>query len=143
LNECALLLLGVRCAGIGGELFVRGANEITPVLGLDEFVEGTTVVAATGTLELATTVVSILRGHQEVGLGTILGSNGFNNLFVVGVTTAITPFAVILGEVALGLMFGLIVVAALPSRGGLLERRRGALLVALYAAYLVTVLQAP
>ena len=109
-----------------------------------ETARGATVVAvATGTPELATTIVSVLPSHQEVGLGTILGSNVFNNLFVVGVTTVITRFAIILSEVALGLFFGLIVVAAaLPRRGGLLERRREALLVALYAAHLLTVLQA-
>ena len=51
-------------------------------LGWSPFVVGAVVVSvATGTPEMATTVISRLRGHHDVGLGNILGSNIFNALF--------------------------------------------------------------
>jgi cation:H+ antiporter len=64
-----------------GMLIVQGARGIAVSFGLSEFVVGATVVAVgTSVPELATALISKLRGHDEVGLGTILGSNIFNGL---------------------------------------------------------------
>lgn len=141
----ALCVVGLVLLVAAGQFIVAGAKGIATDLGLDEFVVGATVVAlATGTPELATTIISRLRGHEEVGLGTILGSNVFNGLFIVSVAVLITPFEVRLDEVAVGLIFGALAVAVtFPRRSGLIERRRGVLLVALYAAYLAAILQLP
>jgi cation:H+ antiporter len=138
-----LCLVGLALLVVAGRSIVASATTIALDLGLDYFVVGATVVAvATSTPELATTIIARLRGHEEVGLGTILGSNLFNNLFIVAVTTLLTPFSVQLGEVAVGLAFGVLtVLATLPGRGGWIGRRRGVLLVALFAAYLTTILQ--
>jgi cation:H+ antiporter len=126
-----------------GRLIVSGAKGIAASYGLDEFVVGATVVAlGTSAPELATALVSKLRGHDEVGLGAVLGSNIFNNLWIVGVAAAITPIVVGWRELAVGLAFGLLLVGCtFPARGGAIGRRRGALLLFLYAAYLVTILQ--
>ena len=112
--------------------------------GVGEFVIGATVVAVgTSVPELATAVISKLRGHDEVGLGTILGSNIFNGLFIIAVAACIHPIAIPWREVFTALVFGVIAVAcSYPPGGGFIERRRGVLLLALYAVYLATVLQA-
>jgi cation:H+ antiporter len=125
-----------------GHLIVTGARGITLRLGIDEFVIGATVVAiGTSVPELATTVIAKLRGHDEVALGTILGSNIFNGLLVVSVAAVIFPISVNWQEVLVALVFGfLAVVFALPMRNGFAERRRGALLLILYGAYLTAVL---
>ena len=92
--------------------------------------------------ELATAVIAKLRGHDEVGLGTILGSSIFNGLLIVAVAAMIHPITVPWREVAIALAFGLVaLVFAYPTRKGFIERRRGVLLLVLYAVYLATLLQ--
>ncbi|MGZ9143867.1 MAG: sodium:calcium antiporter, partial [Candidatus Binatia bacterium] len=78
----------------------------------------------------------------EVGVGTILGSNIFNGLLIVGVAAIIHPIAVGWRDVAGVLIFGMLAVAlTFPNGRGFIERRRGLLMLALYAAFLITVLQ--
>jgi cation:H+ antiporter len=138
---CAVGLLFLVGAG---RFIVNGARGIAAGFGIGEFVIGATVVAVgTSVPELATTIISKLRGHDEVGLGTILGSNIFNGLFIVAIAACIHPIAVPWREVFTALVFGVIAVACCyPPRGGFIERRRGMLLLALYGIYLATLLQA-
>jgi cation:H+ antiporter len=69
---CAVGLLFLVGAG---RFIVNGARGIAAAFGVGEFVIGATVVAVgTSVPELATAIISKLRGHDEVGLGTILGS---------------------------------------------------------------------
>lgn len=126
-----------------GNLIVAGARGMAISFGIDEFIIGATIVAVgTSVPELATTIIAKLRGHDEVGLGTILGSNIFNGLLIVAVAAMIHPITVPWREVAITLTFGLVaLVFAYPTRKGFIERRRGVLLLVLYAVYLVTSLQ--
>jgi cation:H+ antiporter len=126
-----------------GRLVVNGAKGIAVAFGLNEFTIGATVVAVgTSVPELATTIIAKLRRHDEVGVGTILGSNIFNGLLIVGVAAIIHPIAAGWREVAGVLIFGMLAVAlTFPNRRGFIERRRGPLLLTLYAAYLITVFQ--
>ena len=92
--------------------------------------------------ELATAVIAKLRGHDEVGLGTILGSNIFNGLFIVAIAATIHPIDIDWRAVFAALVFGVVAVAcSYPARDGFIERRRGFILVVLYIAYVTTVLQ--
>jgi cation:H+ antiporter len=136
-------LAGLGFLVIAGRLIVTGAKGIAVAYGIDEFVIGATVVAiGTSVPELATAIISKIRKHDEVGLGTILGSNIFNGLFIIAVAAIIYPITVSLREVAVALMFGFIAVAVtFPSLSGLIERRRGILLLILYSSYVVTILQ--
>ncbi|MDX1933896.1 MAG: hypothetical protein SFU56_14955 [Capsulimonadales bacterium] len=103
---------------------------------------GATVVAlGTSVPELATTVLSKLRGHQEVALGTIFGSNIFNGLFIVGLAAVLAPMRLSPASVQVGLATGVILtLCAYPPRSGVLERGRGFLLLTLYAIYLAALL---
>ena len=120
-----------------------GAKGIAISFGIGEFVIGATVVAiGTSVPELATTVVSKIRRHDEVGLGTILGSNIFNGLFIVAIAAIISPISIDWREVAIALVFGIVTVALIwPARSGYIERGRGVLLLALYIVYVVTIFQ--
>ena len=92
--------------------------------------------------ELATTVIAKLRGHDEVSLGTILGSNIFNGLLIVAVVAMICPIRVAWREVAVALVFGLLAAAyTFPARNGLIGRTRGVVLLLLYGLYLAIILQ--
>jgi cation:H+ antiporter len=134
---------GLALLVAAGRLIVLGAQGVAAAFGLDPFLIGATLVAlGTSVPELATAVVSQLRGHQEVGLATLLGSNIFNCLFIVGTASSIHPIVAGWGEVAVAVLFGVAAVAAsVPARNGVIARWRGTLLLVLYAAY-VTVLMA-
>lgn len=136
-------LAGLALLAASGKLIVMGASAIAASYGIDPFVIGSTLVAVgTGTPEIATVVISRLKGHDEVGLGTILGSNIFNGLFIVSVAALINPIPVAWHEVAAGLAFGLLTTAFVyPVSGTLLEKRRGFALLSLYAAYLAVLLK--
>ena len=100
------------------------------------------MAVGTSAPELATIVIAKLRGHDGVGLGTILGSNIYNGIFVVAVAAIIHPITVPWREVAVALWFGLVAVLfTYPTRNGFIERRRGVLLLVLYVVYLGTILQ--
>ncbi len=126
-----------------GKFIVFGATGAAKSFGLSEFIIGATIVAVgTSVPELATAIVSRLRGHDEVGLGTILGSNIFNGLFIIGVASTITPIVVSPKVAAPALVLGLAAVAlTYPPSSGLVGRWRGGALLAVYAAYLVAVFQ--
>jgi cation:H+ antiporter len=124
-----------------GVLIVTGAKGIAASLGLDPFVIGATIVAVgTSAPELATTLVAKVRGHDEIGLGNILGSNIFNGLFVIALAATIRPIVVDWRETTTALAFGLAaLLLVLPRRDGMIPRRRGVLLLVLYGAYVAAV----
>lgn len=126
-------------------LVVEGGKGIAAALGWSEFVVGAVVVAiATSTPELATTLVARMRGHDDVSLGNILGSNIFNGCFIVGLVAMIRPFAVSIDEVLPSVIMGCATaVMLLPRRAQLLGRRRGVILLGLYAVYVIWTLLHP
>lgn len=136
-------VVGLVFLVVAGNLIVSGARGIAVAYGIQEFIIGATIVAVgTSVPELATTLIAKLRGHDEVGLGTVLGSNIFNGLFVVSIAAMINPIQVGWREVAAALAFGLVVLLPVfPSRDGMIGRRRGVLLLVLYVVYLGIILQ--
>lgn len=138
-SAMAACLAGLVLLVMAGGFIVSGARGIAHSYGLQEFIIGATVVAiGTSVPELATTIISKLRGHDEIGLGTVLGSNIFNGLFIVAVAAIICPIRLPWQQAALALGFGLLALtAAFPYRNGVVYRRQGLLLIAIYIAYLV------
>jgi cation:H+ antiporter len=134
---------GLALLILAGRLIVAGATGIAEAQGIDPFIIGATVVAVgTSVPELATAIISGIRGHGEVGLGTVLGSNIFNGLFILGVASSITPITATLWEVAPALMLGLVAVTLIyPPGSGTIERWRGIILLGIYSAYLFAVFQ--
>ncbi|OGT82164.1 MAG: sodium:calcium antiporter [Gammaproteobacteria bacterium RIFCSPLOWO2_02_FULL_61_13] len=136
-------LSGLTLLLAAGYLIVVGARGIAMSHGMDEFIIGATVVAVgTSVPELATAVIAKLRGHDEVGLGTLLGSNVFNGAFIISVAAVIHPITVDWQEVVIALVFGFVaLILAYPTGKGFIERKRGFFLLALYAVYLTAILQ--
>ncbi|MFZ5605367.1 MAG: sodium:calcium antiporter [Pseudomonadota bacterium] len=136
-------LAGLAFLIVAGNLIVLGAREIAISFGFSEFIVGATIVAVgTSVPELATTIIAKVRGHDEVSLGTILGSNIFNGIFIVAIAAVIHPIDVPLRDIAATLIFGAVaVVFVYPPRNGFIERRRGVLLLVLYVVYVVTAVQ--
>ncbi len=136
-------VIGLALLFAAGRLVVAGARGIALAFGLGEFVIGATIVAVgTSIPELATTMVSRLRGHDEVGLGTVLGSNIFNGLLIVAVASIICPIAVNRGQAAVALAVGLLsILLSIPDRRGWIGRWRGVALLALYVAYVTVIMR--
>lgn len=135
------VVAGLVALVLAGRFVVVAAKGIGDALGLDTFVVGATLVAlGTSTPELATVVVSARRGRDEVGLGTVLGSNIFNNLWIVGLVVLLRP-ADVDGVLLVVLAVSAVMVAAVvPGPQAWLGRRRGVLLLAMYSAHLALLL---
>ncbi len=86
------LLAGLAALVFGADLLVDGGVSVAREFGVAEEVIGLTVLAiGTSLPELAASVVAALRGHSDVAIGNVVGSNMFNVLAVVGVVSVVTP----------------------------------------------------
>lgn len=93
--------------------------------------------------ELVTTLLSRLRGHDNIGVGLLIGSNLFNVLAILGVAASIHPIAAPPAEIAVALGMGLLsLLLLMPGRQGILGRERGILLLGVYAAFVWATLTA-
>jgi cation:H+ antiporter len=93
----SLLLSAVGLLGVifGGNWTVDNAVVLARQAGVPEPVVGLTFVAVgTGLPELVTSVIAARRGHSDLAVGNVVGSNIYNLLFVLGATAAIRPVAV-------------------------------------------------
>ena len=85
-------LLGII---FGGDMTVNSAKEIARAFGLSEALIGLTIVAiGTSLPELVTSVVTSKKGESDIALGNAVGSNLFNILFILGVSSTILPMSV-------------------------------------------------
>ena len=88
------LTMGLVLLVVGAQLLVWGATQLAFRFGISELVVGATIVAiGTSLPELATAIASTRKGHHEMTIGNVVGSNIFNILAVVGVAAAIAPTA--------------------------------------------------
>lgn len=142
-NSLMISALGLVMLVLAGSFIVTGAKFVGDALGWTPFVVGATLVAiGTSIPELATTIISRTRGHDEVGLGTVLGSNLFNGLFVVSIAAMIHPIEVRVQTVMVGLFFGLLTVAlAMPNRLAQVPRGRGWVLLGAYTVYVIMLIR--
>lgn len=87
-------LMGLVVLIVSSKILVSGAVDVAKVLGVSELVIGLTIVAVGTSLpELAASVASAMRGHTEIALGNIIGSNLFNLLVVMAIPGLAAPLA--------------------------------------------------
>lgn len=95
LPAVGLVLLGVLLLTGGAHATVTGAVEIGRHFGMSERVIGLTIVAAgTGLPEVVTSLVSSIRGRDDVAIGNVIGSNLFNILGILGINGLIAPLPI-------------------------------------------------
>lgn len=133
--------LGVVLLVGGAKALVDGATEIALALGVPERVIGLTLVAlGTSLPELAASIVAGRKGQADLVLGNVVGSNIFNVLCILGITSMVVPIRVAPGIVQLDfwvmLGFSVLLVVFLGVRRHL-SRIEGAALLVLYVAYTV------
>ena len=133
------IVLGLACIIIGGQLAVNGATGIARMFGLSETLIGLTIVAiGTSLPELVTSLVAAKKGQNEIAMGNVIGSNIFNILLILGVSSVITPIPVLSTSIIDCLvLIGITVVFYLPARKGRLGRVPGAVMVLTYIVYTV------
>jgi len=134
-----MILAGLVAAIFGAGWLVDGAVVIAGAAGISESVIGLTVVAVGTSLpELIACIVAVIRKHEDVALGNVVGSNIYNVLGILGITSLIKPIAVP-AEIArfdIWVMLGVTALLLVQLRSGWrLSRIEGVLLVALYAGY--------
>jgi len=134
----ALIVVGAALLYFGGFLTVDNAVLIAENLGISETVIGITIIAiGTSLPELITSVIAIRKGHTDIGIGTIVGSNIYNILMILGISSVITGIAVVPGmftDYFIMIGFSIVLIAFL--RSGIIPRPAGVGLVIAYAAYI-------
>ena len=139
-----LFLVGLTGVMLGARFLVDGASEIARAFNVSNAVIGLTIVAVGTSLpELVTTVVAARKGEGEIAVGNIIGSNIFNVLGILGMTSAVFPLAVpaeMAGPTLWLFLGAAIAPAAIAAWRGALTRGVGLVFVAAYAAYTVTLI---
>lgn len=88
-------LIGLLAIVFGGDLVVKNSISVALALGMSETLVGLTIVAVGTSLpELVTSITAALKNESEIALGNVIGSNIFNILFILGISSTITPVMV-------------------------------------------------
>lgn len=139
-RDIVLLVAGLALTILGAKLLVTGAIGIAAKLGLSEAVIGLTVVAiGTSMPELITSVIAARKGQADVAVGNVIGSNIFNILGILGVTSLVLPLDVPEEIVRFDIwvmLVATIVLLGFARTGWRIARWEGFALFAAYIAYL-------
>lgn len=137
------LVIGLAALMVSSKMLVWGATSIAQAYGISDLIIGLTIVAiGTSLPELAASVTSAIKGHHDIAIGNIIGSNIFNLLAVLPIPGLVAPLiienSVIERDYAimLGLTIALIVIIALSYRRGVIPKFTGLLLLASYIGYM-------
>lgn len=139
LGRCLLLILvGIAAIILGGQVVVGSAKSIALFFGMTETLVGLTIVAiGTSLPELVTSIVASAKGQNGMAVGNVVGSNIFNLLLILGVSSAIHPIGVLTESIVdlllLILASGLVFLFA--KTGKKITRAEGWGMVLIYAAY--------
>jgi len=122
-----LIAIGSGLLYFGGLVTIENVISIAQGIGISETVAGITIVAiGTSLPELVTSIVAIKKGHTDIGIGTIVGSNIYNILMIMGIASMITGIAVVPGIFTDYLvMIGFAVVLVAFLRSGIIPRPAG------------------
>jgi len=145
-HDVTFVVLGLLGLSVGARMAVYGAAEIGTAIGLSDAVIGSTIMAVGTSLpELVTCVIAAAKGHHDISVGNLVGSNIFNTLLVTGAAGMVRPYVVgarFAGGadfwIMIGVSAGFAAVAILGGRK--INRFGGVALLATYAVYMVYLL---
>ena len=132
------VIFGIVGLSLGADLFVDGSVFIARYFGISEVVIGMSIVAfGTSLPELATSAMAAYKKESAISIGNIIGSNIFNILCVLGVTSVVQPLSAkwvdIRFQVAVMIFYGLLIMLA----SWLTQPIRRALSVAMLTGYFI------
>lgn len=143
-----LLLIGLGLIVLGADWLVDGASSVARRMGVSEFVIGLTIVGfGTSCPELVVSLTGALEGNSAISLGNVVGSNIFNILFILGLTSVILPVSmtdknrgrdipICLAATTVLLLFGMTDALLGAGRSNMLSRWEGGILLLLFAGYM-------
>lgn len=139
-KSIALTLTGLAGLIFGGDLFVDSATALARQIGVsDKFIAVTILAGGTSLPELATSLVAAIKGKEQLALGNILGSNVFNAMMILGLSSVITPLSfasmTIVDIITLVLSAVLLLIWAYTGRKNRIDRREGAAMLLCYVSY--------
>ncbi|MDA9349425.1 calcium/sodium antiporter [Polaribacter sp.] len=137
------LVIGGVGLWAGSELLVKGAKAMAEDFGVSQRIIAVTVVSVgTSIPELSASIIAVIKKEKAISLGNLIGSNIFNILAVLGITSIVTPVAVLdLGLLSndifwmLGISFLTLPFVFLPKRFQL-NWKHGIVLLVLYGAFI-------
>ena len=132
------LIVGAAAIAFGGDLTVDTASRIAIELGMSQTLIGLTIVSiGTSLPELVTSVVAARKNEVDMAVGNAVGSNIFNILMVLGISSAISPVALIrenIIDIVLLMVFSVMVWIFAGTRKKI-ERKEGIIMVVVYLVY--------
>ena len=132
------LIVGAAAIAFGGDLTVDTASRIAIELGMSQTLVGLTIVSiGTSLPELVTSVVAARKYEFDMAVGNAVGSNIFNILMVLGISSAISPVALIrenIIDIVLLMVFSVMVWIFAGTRKKI-ERKEGIIMVVVYLVY--------
>ena len=134
---------GLGAGVLGSGMVVDCASALASAFGLSENLIGLTVVAlGTSLPELVTSMVAARKGENGLALGNVIGSNIFNILLIMGVSSSVSPIQVTVSTVydLICLILVSCVCWAMGRRKMCYTRAHGILMVGMYAVYMIYVL---
>ncbi|MBR4793401.1 MAG: calcium/sodium antiporter [Bacteroidaceae bacterium] len=142
LAALGLIVLSCAMLAFGADILVDGATTLASAMGVSDKVIGLTIVAlGTSLPELAASVAAAIKKQMDISIGNIIGSNIFNILCVLGVSTTIKPisfeFPYYLSDFIwmLGFSVFILIFTTMRKKKGRLGRTAGILFLLAYAVY--------
>ena len=136
-----LFVLGLVLIVLGAEWLVDGASSIARKTGVSEFVIGLTIVGfGTSCPELVVSLTGAIEGNADISIGNVIGSNIFNTLLILGLTSLISPIAISKSnkrrDIPVVMLFTLtFILFGLYNQD--ISRQEGVIFLLLFAAYIV------
>ena len=143
LKSAVFIILGLAGIVWGGNLVVDSACNIAETFGLSQTFIGLTIVAlGTSLPELVTSMVASSKGENDLAVGNVVGSNIFNILLILGISSAITPITLDVTAVydTLILIVASIIVYISAISNHKIQRKEGMLFLIAYLAFFIYVL---
>jgi cation:H+ antiporter len=143
IGTIVLLIAGVVLLVLGAEALVRGASRIAAIVGISPLVIGLTIVAyGTSSPELAVSVQSSLGGQADLAVGNVVGSNIFNVLVILGLSSLMSPLPVAQQLIRLDvpIMIGVSLLMLIFGLDGTISRLDGSILFlggVIYTVFLI------
>lgn len=137
------LILGIVGLWVGSELLIKGAVDAAKDFGVSERIIGISVVSVgTSIPELVTSLIAVIKKEKAISLGNLIGSNIFNILAVIGLTSMITPINIVEQALSsrdiywmLAISFSILLLVFLPKKMQL-DKKSGAFLLVLYIVFI-------